>query len=132
MFPYGRLYLVLSGLEKEMSNHPAIRDNKSLQAALASQSFVQIGFLMALLMIVEIGLEKGFCKALTDFIIMQLQLAPVFFTFSLGTKTHYYGRTLLYWGAEYRGTGRGFVVFHARFAENYRLYSRSHFVKGME
>ena len=132
VFLYGRLYLVLSGLEKEMSNHPAIRDNKSLQVALASQSFVQIGFLMALPMIVEIGLEKGFRKALTDFIIMQLQLAPVFFTFSLGTKTHYYGRTLLHGGAEYRGTGRGFVVFHARFAENYRLYSRTHFVKGME
>lgn len=132
VFLYGRLYLVLSGLEKELSNKPAIRDNKALQVALASQSFVQIGFLMALPMIVEIGLEKGFRKALTDFIIMQLQLAPVFFTFSLGTKTHYYGRTLLHGGAEYRGTGRGFVVFHARFAENYRLYSRSHFVKGME
>ena len=83
MFHYGRLYLVLSGLEKEMSNNPAIRDNKSLQVALASQSFVQIGFLMALPMIVEIGLEKGFCKALTDFIIMQLQLAPVFSLFLL-------------------------------------------------
>ena len=70
-----------------MSNHPAIRDNKSLQVALASQSFVQIGFLMDLPMITEIGLEKGFRKNLTDFIIMQLQLAPVFFTFSLGTKT---------------------------------------------
>jgi len=56
----------------------------------------------------------------------------VFFTFSLGTKTHYYGTTLLHGGAEYRPTGRGFVVFHAKFAENYRLYSRSHFVKGIE
>lgn len=63
---------------------------------------------------------------------MQLQLASVFFTFSLGTKTHYYGKTLLHGGAEYRATGRGFVVFHAKFAENYRLYSRSHFVKGIE
>ena len=72
MFPYGCLYLVLSGLEKDMTNHLAIRDNKSLQVALASQSFVQIGFLMALPMIVEIGMEKGFSKALTDFIIMQL------------------------------------------------------------
>ena len=89
-------------------------------------------FLMALLMIVEIGVEKGFCKALTNVIIMQLQLALVFFNFSLGIKTHYYGRTFLHWGAEYRGTGCGFVVFHARFAENYRLYSRNHFVKGME
>ncbi|KAG6393247.1 hypothetical protein SASPL_147483 [Salvia splendens] len=132
VFLYGRLYLVLSGLEQELSNHPAIRDNKPLQVALASQSFVQIGLLMALPMMMEIGLEQGFRHALTDFILMQLQLAPVFFTFSLGTRTHYYGRTLLHGGARYMATGRGFVVFHAKFAENYRLYSRSHFVKGIE
>ncbi|KAF6151838.1 hypothetical protein GIB67_010412 [Kingdonia uniflora] len=132
VFLYGRLYLVLSGLEKEMITQAAIRDNKSLQVALASQSFVQLGFLMALPMMMEIGLERGFRTALSDFVLMQLQLAPVFFTFSLGTKTHYYGRTLLHGGAEYRATGRGFVVFHAKFADNYRLYSRSHFVKGIE
>lgn len=62
---------------------------------------------------------------------MQLQLAAVFFTFALGTKTHYYGRTLLHGGAKYRPTGRK-VVFHASFTENYRLYSRSHFVKAFE
>ncbi|KAM3740912.1 hypothetical protein ACB098_08G135400 [Castanea mollissima] len=132
VFLYGRLYLVLSGLEEGLSTQPAIRDNKPLQVALASQSFVQIGFLMALPMLMEIGLERGFRTALSEFILMQLQLAPVFFTFSLGTKTHYYGRTLLHGGAKYRPTGRGFVVFHAKFADNYRLYSRSHFVKGIE
>ncbi|KVI09417.1 1,3-beta-glucan synthase subunit FKS1-like, domain-1 [Cynara cardunculus var. scolymus] len=132
VFLYGRLYLVLSGLEQGFSTQPAIRNNKPLQVALASQSFVQIGFLMALPMMMEIGLERGFRTALSEFILMQLQLAPVFFTFSLGTKTHYYGRTLLHGGAKYRPTGRGFVVFHAKFAENYRLYSRSHFVKGIE
>ncbi|GMN26651.1 hypothetical protein TIFTF001_001365 [Ficus carica] len=132
VFLYGRLYLVLSGLEEGLSTQKGIRDNKPLQVALASQSFVQIGFLMALPMLMEIGLERGFRTALSEFILMQLQLAPVFFTFSLGTKTHYYGRTLLHGGAKYRPTGRGFVVFHAKFAENYRLYSRSHFVKGLE
>ncbi|GJT09449.1 callose synthase 3 [Tanacetum coccineum] len=132
VFLYGRLYLVLSGLEEGLASQPAIKHNKPLQVALASQSFVQIGFLMALPMMMEIGLERGFRTALSEFILMQLQLAPVFFTFSLGTKTHYYGRTLLHGGAKYRATGRGFVVFHAKFAENYRLYSRSHFVKGIE
>lgn len=33
---------------------------------------------------------------------------------------------------QYRATGRGFVVKHEHFAANYRLYSRSHFVKGIE
>ncbi|KAH0905704.1 hypothetical protein HID58_037531 [Brassica napus] len=132
VFLYGRLYLVLSGLEQGLSNQRAFRNNRPLEAALASQSFVQIGFLMALPMMMEIGLERGFHNALIEFVLMQLQLASVFFTFQLGTKTHYYGRTLFHGGAEYRGTGRGFVVFHAKFAENYRFYSRSHFVKGIE
>ncbi|PWA63033.1 glycosyl transferase, family 48 [Artemisia annua] len=132
IFLYGRLYLVLSGLERELTSNKRLVNDKPLQVALASQSFVQIGFLMALPMMMEIGLERGFHKAFTDFVLMQLQLASVFFTFSLGTKTHYYGRTLLHGGAQYRATGRGFVVFHAKFAENYRLYSRSHFVKGIE
>ncbi|XP_058723122.1 callose synthase 1-like [Vicia villosa] len=132
VFLYGRLYLSLSGLEEGLNKIKAIRDNKALQVALASQSVVQIGFLLALPMLMEIGLEKGFREAFSEFVLMQIQLAPVFFTFSLGTKTHYYGRTLLHGGAQYRGTGRGFVVFHAKFADNYRLYSRSHFVKGIE
>jgi len=131
VFLYGRLYLALSGLEEGLSQGRLIH-NHPLQIALASQSLVQLGFLMALPMMMEIGLERGFGQALSDLIMMNLQLATVFFTFSLGTKTHYYGRMLLHGGAQYRGTGRGFVVFHAKFAENYRLYSRSHFVKGIE
>uniref|UniRef100_A0A453J264 Glycosyl transferase 48 domain-containing protein n=1 Tax=Aegilops tauschii subsp. strangulata TaxID=200361 RepID=A0A453J264_AEGTS len=132
VFLYGRLYLALSGLEEGLATQRKFSHNHALQVALASQSLVQLGFLMALPMMMEIGLEKGFGKALSEFIMMNLQLASVFFTFSLGTKTHYYGRMLLHGGAQYRSTGRGFVVFHAKFAENYRLYSRSHFVKGIE
>ncbi|OEL35618.1 Callose synthase 2 [Dichanthelium oligosanthes] len=132
VFLYGRLYLVLSGLDEALATGRRFVHNAPLQVALASESFVQLGFLMALPMMMEIGLERGFRTALSDFVLMQLQLASVFFTFSLGTKTHYYGRTLLHGGAEYRATGRGFVVFHAKFADNYRLYSRSHFVKGIE
>jgi callose synthase len=31
---------------------------------------------------------------------------------------------------QYKSTGRGFVVEHIPFAENYRTYARSHFVQG--
>ncbi|KAE9456117.1 hypothetical protein C3L33_11997, partial [Rhododendron williamsianum] len=61
-----------------------------------------------------------------------LQLSSVFYTFSMGTRAHYFGRTILHGGAKYRATGRGFVVQHKSFAENYRLYARSHFVKAIE
>lgn len=38
-------------------------------------------------------------QAVVSFVTMQLQLCSVFFTFSLGTKTHYFGRTILHGGA---------------------------------
>jgi len=116
----------MSGLEKSILMDPRNQQNvKALENALASQSIFQLGLLLVLPMVMEVGLEKGFRTALGEFVIMQLQLASVFFTFQLGTKTHYYGRTILHGGAKYRPTGRGFVVYHAKFAENYRLYSRS-------
>lgn len=132
MFLYGQLYLVLSGLLKELLLEARVHNIQSLETALASESFIQLGLLTGLPMVMEIGLEKGFLTAFKDFVLMQLQLASVFFTFSLGTKIHYYGRTMLQGGAKYRPTGRKVVVFHASFSENYRLYSRSHFVKGFE
>ncbi|KAL4572712.1 hypothetical protein LXL04_019494 [Taraxacum kok-saghyz] len=129
---YGRLYLSLSGLEKAIMKSARAKGDTALKAVMASQSVVQLGLLMALPMVMEIGLERGFRTAMGDLIIMQLQLAAVFFTFSLGTKLHYFGRTILHGGAKYRATGRGFVVRHEKFAENYRMYSRSHFTKAME
>lgn len=132
VYLYGKLYLSLSGLEEAFLKQARMRGNKSLEAAMASQSVFQLGLLMALPMVMEIGLERGFRTALVDFIVMQLQLCAVFFTFSLGTRAHYFGRTVLHGGAKYRATGRGFVVRHEKFAENYRMYSRSHFVKGLE
>ncbi|KHG09907.1 Putative callose synthase 8 [Gossypium arboreum] len=132
VFLYGQLYLVLSGLEKALLIEARMKNIESLETALASQSFIQLGLLTGLPMVMEIGLEKGFLTALKDFVLMQLQLAAVFFTFSLGTKTHHFGRTIMYGGAKYIPTGRKVVVFHASFTENYRLYSRSHFVKGFE
>ncbi|GAB4842952.1 Callose synthase 7 [Ancistrocladus abbreviatus] len=132
VFLYGRLYMALSGLEMAILENPAVNQSKALGDALAVQSVFQIGLLIVLPMVMEIGLERGFRTALGHLIIMQLQLASVFFTFQLGTKAHYYGRTILHGGSKYRATGRGFVVFHAKFADNYRRYSRSHFVKGLE
>ncbi|KAM1768097.1 hypothetical protein ACFX12_046109 [Malus domestica] len=132
VFLYGRMYMVMSGLENEIMENPAIHGNKAFEEALAAQSVFQLGLLLVLPMVMEIGLEKGFRTALGDFVIMQLQLASVFFTFQLGTKAHYYGRTILHGASKYRATGHGFVVHHAKFSENYRLYSRSHFVKGLE
>ncbi|KAL7216000.1 hypothetical protein ACSBR1_028030 [Camellia fascicularis] len=130
-FLWGRLYLALSGLEgSAVANNT--NNNKALGTILNQQFIIQLGIFTALPMIVENSLEHGFLRAIWDFITMQLQLSSVFYTFSMGTRAHYFGRTILHGGAKYRATGRGFVVQHKSFAENYRLYARSHFVKAIE
>ncbi|MCO5565072.1 hypothetical protein L7F22_018743 [Adiantum nelumboides] len=128
-FLWGRVYLGLSGLEKFIAS---TLSNSALTASLNQQFVVQLGVFTALPMVVESSLERGFSTALWEFLTMQLEMSSVFFTFSLGTKGHYFGKTLLHGGAKYRATGRGFVVRHEKFAENYRLFARSHFVKGIE
>ncbi|KAL0398593.1 UNVERIFIED_CONTAM: Callose synthase 11 [Sesamum radiatum] len=128
-FLWGRLYLALSGVEDYARN---ANNNRALGSILNQQFIIQIGVFTALPMIVENSLEHGFLPAVWDFITMQLELASVFYTFSMGTRSHFFGRTILHGGAKYRATGRGFVVQHKSFAENYRLYARSHFVKAIE
>ncbi|KAL8045271.1 hypothetical protein ABFX02_08G102100 [Erythranthe guttata] len=129
-FLWGRLYLALSGLEGFAMGDS--NNNRALGTILNQQLIIQLGLLTALPMVVENSLEHGFLNAIWDFITMQLQLSAVFYTFSMGTRGHYFGRTILHGGAKYRATGRGFVVEHKKFVENYRLYARSHFVKAIE
>lgn len=105
---------------------------KPLERTLGAQFVFQLGYVFCFPMLMEVGLEKGFHTAFGEFVIMQLQLASVFFTFQFGTKAHYYGRTVLHGVAKLRPTGDGIPVYRAKFAENYRMYSRSHFVKAME
>lgn len=132
VFLYGRVYLALHDLETAIMSPARATGSYAIQKVMESQSVWQLGILMSAPMLAEIALERGFISAMVEFGIMQLQLCSVFFTFSLGTKAHYFGRTLLHGGAKYRATGRGFVVQHAKFVENYGMYSRSHFVKAFE
>ncbi|KAJ4773870.1 glucan synthase-like 3 [Rhynchospora pubera] len=132
IFLYGKAYLALSGTGESIQVRADILGNTALKTALNTQFIFQIGISTAVPMILEFILEQGSLLAVVSFTIMQMQLCSVFFTFSLGTRTHYFGRTILHGGAKYRATGRGFVIRHTKFAENYRLHSRSHFVKGME
>ncbi|XP_050224596.1 callose synthase 10 [Mercurialis annua] len=132
IFLYGRIYLAFSGLDSAIAIQAKLSGNTALDAVLNTQFLVQIGVFTAVPMVMGFILEMGLLKAVFSFITMQFQLCSVFFTFSLGTRTHYFGRTILHGGAKYRATGRGFVVRHIKFADNYRLYSRSHFVKALE
>lgn len=132
IFLYGKAYLALSGVDEDIQIRANVMRNTALSTAINTQFLFQIGVFTAVPMVLGFILEMGFLRAVVSFTTMQFQLCTVFFTFSLGTRTHYFGRTILHGGAKYHATGRGFVVRHIKFAENYRLYSRSHFVKAME
>ncbi|XP_024363886.1 callose synthase 9 isoform X2 [Physcomitrium patens] len=131
VFLYGKVYLALSGVDAALKAN-SLLDNTALLAALDTQFLLQIGVFTTVPMIVNFVLEQGVMRAVISFFTMQFQMSSLFFTFSLGTRTHYFGRTILHGGTKYKSTGRGFVVEHVPFAENYRTYARSHFVKGME
>lgn len=131
-FLWGRCYLALSGVEATLALLSPSATWQALTAALNQQLLIQLGVLTALPMLAESILENGLLPALWEQVMMQLQLASVFFTFSMGTRAHYFARTVMHGGATYRATGRGFVVIHESFAKSYRFFSRSHFLQAFE
>jgi callose synthase len=100
VFLYGRVYLAFSGADRAISRVAKLSGNTALDAALNAQFLVQIGIFTAVPMVMGFILELGLLKAIFSFITMQFQLCSVFFTFSLGTRTHYFGRTILHGGAK--------------------------------
>ncbi|KAJ9550308.1 hypothetical protein OSB04_014353 [Centaurea solstitialis] len=129
-FLWGRLYMALGGVEGYVADTALA--NIGLGTILNQQFVVQLGLFTALPMLLEDILEFGVISAIGDFIRMQLQLSSVFFTFSLGTHAHYFGRTILHGGTKFVPPERGFVVQHKTFVDNYRHYARSHFLKAIE
>mmetsp|Transcript_16518 Transcript_16518/g.23108 ORF Transcript_16518/g.23108 Transcript_16518/m.23108 type:complete len:2184 (+) Transcript_16518:275-6826(+) len=91
-----------------------------------------MGVLLTVPIICAIGLERGAWKATCKVMYMLLSGGPLFFMFHMGTKAHYFARTILAGGAKYRPTGRGFVADHTKFAELFRFYHHSHFQGAVE
>ncbi|KAJ9549228.1 hypothetical protein OSB04_021771 [Centaurea solstitialis] len=100
IFLYGKTYLALSGVGEDIQTRADVLHNTALNTALNTQFLFQIGVFTAIPMVLGFILEQGFLRAVVSFITMQFQLCTVFFTFSLGTRTHYFGRTILHGGAK--------------------------------
>ncbi|KAK8623704.1 hypothetical protein V6N13_065067 [Hibiscus sabdariffa] len=130
-FLWGQLYLALSGVEDFVLGN-VNNSKKALGAVINQELSIQFGLYTTLPAILESSVENGFLEAIWEFLVVQLQLSTVFYTFSMGTRAHFFGRTILHGGTKYRQTGRNFVVQHTSLVENYRLYSRSHFIKAIE
>ncbi|PPD72666.1 hypothetical protein GOBAR_DD30439 [Gossypium barbadense] len=130
-FLWGQLYLAFGGVENSVLGNDT-NSKKAMSAVINQELVIQFGLFMTLPAILESSVESGFLEAIWEFLVIQLQLSTVFYTFSMGTRVHFFGRTILHGGAKYRQTGSNFVVQHTSFTENYRLYARSHFIKAIE
>ncbi|TMW64727.1 hypothetical protein Poli38472_011607 [Pythium oligandrum] len=127
-FIYGKLYQALSG----MDNYFLSRGGLGIGGVLNTSWAFQFGFLLVVPVVAVVGVEQGFRHGVTYLIWNVLTLGPLFFTFQMGTRMHYFDRTLIHGGAKYRATGRGFTIKHEKFAELYRFYAFSHFYRGVE
>jgi callose synthase len=91
-----------------------------------------MGLLQTLPLCVTLTIEKGILPMLGEVIFMMISGGPLYFIFYIQTKCHYFQQTLIAGGAMYRPTGRGFVIRHSPFDENYRFFATSHIYLGVE
>ena len=122
---YTMLGLALYG-EEGVNGRPCLPEGV-LQLLLAG-----MGLLQTMPLIVTLTVEKGFFKAFAEIGYMFLSGGPLYFIFHIQTKCYYFQQTLLAGGAKYRPTGRGFVIRHSPFDENYRFFATSHIYLGFE
>jgi hypothetical protein len=97
-----------------------------LDAVIAVPWLIQIGYVLALPLIVELTLTRGLFFAVFNFI-FQLVPSILFFIFHLRTKMYYFGQGMLIGKGGYAGTGRGFGLDRPNYIEAYKSYSESHF-----
>ena len=113
--------------EEETVNRRPVTPEGLLQLALAG-----LGILQTFPLLVTLTVEKGVFRAMSEIGFMILSGGPIYFIFHIQTKCYYFAQTLLAGGAMYRPTGRGFVIRHSPFDENYRFFAFSHIYLGFE
>eukprot|EP00756_Hemistasia_phaeocysticola_P008616 Hpha_TRINITY_DN14678_c0_g1::TRINITY_DN14678_c0_g1_i1::g.48572::m.48572 len=100
-----------------------------LDAVIAVPWLIQIGYVLAIPMIVELIIQRGFWSGLFTFI-ATLPVCVIFFVFQMRTKTYYFLRGLIVGAGGYAATGRGFGLERQTMIEMYKNYSESHYVEG--
>ncbi|OQR89935.1 callose synthase [Achlya hypogyna] len=127
-FIYGKIYFALSGMDAFYLQ----LGRMGISGVLNTSWALQFGFLLVVPVIGVVGVERGFRHGITFLLWNVITLGPLFFTFQMGNRMHYFDRTLIHGGAKYRATGRGFTIKHEKFAELFRFYAFSHFYRGVE
>lgn len=122
---YFMLGLAIYG--EEGVNKRAMHPEGVLQLLMAG-----LGLLQTMPLVVTLTVEKGILVALSEILFMFLSGGPLYFIFHIQTKCYYFSQTLMTGGAVYRPTGRGFVIRHSPFDENFRFFATSHIYLGFE
>ena len=91
-----------------------------------------MGLLQTLPLCATLTVEKGLIPMLQEISYMIISGGPLYFIFHIQTKSFYFQQTILAGGAMYRPTGRGFVIRHSPFDENWRFFASSHIYFGAE
>lgn len=91
-----------------------------------------MGLLQTLPLCATLTVEKGLFPMLKEISYMVISGGPLYFIFHIQTKSFYFQQTILAGGAMYRPTGRGFVIRHSPFDENWRFFASSHIYFGCE
>jgi len=127
---FARMMLALTGVDRNVEQY---QEEFGVSTGLLSASSVyQLGLLLILPMLAEIALEKSIMSMLTTYLWMIITGAPFFFFFHTMTKAFFFNNSIMYGGAKYRATGRGFVLSRDSFTRMYRTYARSHIYPGMK
>ena len=101
-----------------------------LDAIIAIPWLFQIGYVLAIPMVVELIVQKGLLTGIGEFL-TTLPVAIIFFIFHMRTKTYYFGKGLLVGAGGYASTGRGFGLDRSDPKEMYQTYAESHFKEGI-
>lgn len=121
------LYSVASNDEQ-----PALIQRYIMQDTIRIENVLQLGMLSLIPFVAELALEFGFVKAL---LVMLSHLATgsfAFFVFKQQTTGAYFVDSLMYGGAQYIGTGRGFSISSSSFVKLFSNYGRTHIYFGFE
>ncbi|CAK4681037.1 unnamed protein product [Aphanomyces euteiches] len=146
VFMYAKVYLALTGVQEQivfsmnMTDIIALNSDKgfdsrafnNLDNIVNTQYYIQAGLFLTLPLIAVYFTEAGLRRGLLRFCNMMLTCGWAFFTFQVGTTTHYFDLNIVHGQAKYQATGRGFKITRETFVLLYKAYSGSHYRKAME
>ncbi|CDJ27874.1 uncharacterized protein EMH_0035710 [Eimeria mitis] len=106
----------------------------ALEYVLTPSTYVQfqLGMLLVLPLIPWLFLEKGLGSALRKLVDLISKFSVTYYNFMTCTKASVIDHVLIYGGAKYQETGRGFVIERATLKDIWMFFYFTHFSIGLE